>query len=234
MAGIVAGDKPAHRNPTQRVHPAQRRFQMVAADVVEVDVDALGRGLLQRLANGRDLVVDHGVQADLVAQPARLVLGAGRAHHVTALDLRDLGSDRTYRTGSGRDEHLLAFLELADVQQAAVGREPRHAQGMHVDGQRQIRIGIELGQAFAIAGEVFAEAHAVGDQIAHGKRVRLRLHHPAQRAAHHGLVQFLTGGQSRAHGGIDRHVEVLDQHLAVRSIGAVTLDERKITLGRHA
>ena len=35
-------------------------------------------------------------------------------------------------------------------------------------GQRQVRIGGELGEALTVGGEVFAEAEAVGDQVADG------------------------------------------------------------------
>src|SRR5690606_7474699 len=149
-ATVVGGDHPADRDAPAHVHARQGRVQVSAADVLEIDVDAVRRGRLQRLGERLGLVVDHRVQPDLVLQPADLVVGAGGADHVAALDLGDLGGDRANRAGGGGDEHLLAVLQGADVQQAAVGGEAGHPQGVHVHRQRQVRLRRQPGQALAV------------------------------------------------------------------------------------
>ena len=121
----------------------------------------------------------------------------------------------------------------ADVQQAAICGEAGHAQRMHVHGHRQVGIGGELGQALAVRDEELAEAHAVGDQVAHGEVGMLRLHDAPQGPAHHRHVQVLAGGQPGAHGRVDRHVEVLHQHLAVGGVGDLGLHQPEVGGGGH-
>src|SRR6185312_9080122 len=105
------------------VHQRETRFENVAADIVEIDVDALGGGGPQRLERGAVLVIDRGVEAEFGSQPLAFVLAAGDADDVAALDLRDLSDDRPDRTGGSRHHDSLAFPRLADVQEAKIGGE---------------------------------------------------------------------------------------------------------------
>src|SRR6185369_14949524 len=59
------------------VHQRETCLENVAADIVEVDVDALGGGGPQRLESGAVLVIDRGVEAEFAGQPLALFLAAG-------------------------------------------------------------------------------------------------------------------------------------------------------------
>lgn len=52
FGGVVMGDRPAHGHPAVGVKHDQGRLQVVGAHVVEVDVDAVRRGLPQLAETG--------------------------------------------------------------------------------------------------------------------------------------------------------------------------------------
>jgi len=91
---------------------------VVAADVVEIDVDALGGDAHQRRADRLGLVVDGVVDADGL-QVRDLVGAAGRADHDVALGLGDLADDLADRAGGAGDEHHVPVLQGGHPQQAA-------------------------------------------------------------------------------------------------------------------
>ncbi|HMN82444.1 MAG TPA: hypothetical protein PKA20_21330, partial [Burkholderiaceae bacterium] len=73
---VVGGHRAATGDAAVQVHLRQAGFEDAAADVVEVDVDALGRRGLQRLEQRLALVVDAIVEAELVAHPVALLAPA--------------------------------------------------------------------------------------------------------------------------------------------------------------
>ena len=89
------------------------------------DVDAVRAGRGEPLASSRALVVDGGVEAELVGEPGALLVAAGDADGAAALDLGDLADHGADRAGRRRDDHRLAGLRLADVEQAEVGGRGR-------------------------------------------------------------------------------------------------------------
>jgi hypothetical protein len=103
LGGVVLGDGPAQRCRAVHVERAERRFEVVAADVVEVDVDAVRGRCLELLGHGPALVVERGVEAVLLGEQPDLVVRAGAADGpLGALepgDLSDLAADRTGRSG---------------------------------------------------------------------------------------------------------------------------------------
>ena len=120
---VILRDRAAAGDAAAIVHLRQAGFENVAADIVEIDVDALRRRGPQRLVGRAVLVIDRGVEAEFGGQPVALVLAAGDADDVASLDLGDLADDRADRAGGGRDHDGLAFLGLADIEQAEIGGE---------------------------------------------------------------------------------------------------------------
>ena len=97
---VVLGNHAAHGQPAEGTHVFQRRHQMLAAHILEIDVDALGRGFAHRFGEiAAGLVVDRLVDAGGLFQPLALVIGAGGADHEAALGLGDLADDGTHGTG---------------------------------------------------------------------------------------------------------------------------------------
>ena len=194
----------------------------------------LGVAALEGLAQGLGLVVDHHIQAALIPQPARLVVGTSGSDHSATLDPGDLGGGGADRAGGGGDEHLLPVLQGADVQQTTIGGEAGAPESMHIDAERHGGVGIKPGEALASGEEIFSKTLAVVHQIALGEGGVARLDDPADRAAAHGFVQLLTGSQARSHGRIDRHVEIAHQHLALGGLGDGGGDQGEVLFAGHA
>src|SRR5439155_11083592 len=95
---VILRDRAATGDAAAVVHQRKTGFENVAADIVEIDVDALGGGGAQRLEGGTVLVIDRGVEPEFGSQPLAFVLAAGDADDVAAVDLRDLPDDRSDRT----------------------------------------------------------------------------------------------------------------------------------------
>src|SRR4029453_7399401 len=96
-------------------------------------------------------VVDGTVEAELVEQPAGLVLATGDADHPAAVQLGYLGGQRPGGAGGGGHHHGLALLHPADVHDPDVGGEP----GGAVDGEHGG--GVDLGAQVGGQGGVPAD-----------------------------------------------------------------------------
>src|SRR5262249_4757241 len=130
---VVFGDQPAQRNACAAIQALHDRGQHRAADVLEVDVDAIGTRGLQRGLQIVGLVVEARVEPELVDDVPALLRGSGDANRPASFDLRKLADDRTDGPRRGGDDDGFARLRLTDVQQSDVGRHARHAQ----DAQRR-------------------------------------------------------------------------------------------------
>jgi hypothetical protein len=76
---------------------------VIAADVVEVHVDAVGRGLAQPVDDGAVVVVERRVETELVEQVADLLLGPGASDDTVAAQLGDLRREAANRAGGRGD-----------------------------------------------------------------------------------------------------------------------------------
>lgn len=152
--GVVARDEPAHRDPAERVHAGEDRFQHGAADVLEVDVDP-GRAVAgQRPVQpggleGGSFVVEAVVEPERVDDVADLGRRAGRSHGPGTGQLGQLPGDRSHRAGGGGHEHRLGRLGTAQHVDADPRGETRHAQHVDVVGDGHPEAGVDGIQPFA-------------------------------------------------------------------------------------
>src|SRR5262249_34508737 len=140
--------------------------EVLAADVLEVDVDTFGH----RGSNGRGqitgfAVVDRLVDAELLRKVPTLLIRTGGADDVTAVVLRNLHDDRPARAGSCGHEHALAILQLSDAKKTRISGETRHAERTQIGLDRRNRPA-ELRKALAARDEPLAPAVEVGDVVA--------------------------------------------------------------------
>ena len=143
LGGVVLRDGAAHRHPAALAQTRDRRLQVVAADVVEVDVDPLRSGLLQRRQQRPGLVVDRSVESRVVQEPAHL-LRTARApdDQRRALEPGQLSRQRTDRPSRCGHEHPVPGTELSDAQQPRVGGEAGHTEDPQVRLGRR-RLGVD-------------------------------------------------------------------------------------------
>src|SRR5260370_32383441 len=114
-------DKAADGQARERVEQWEHRLEPRAADVLEVDVDALRAGLFQLRRKLRVAAIEAIVKTEFLSDVVAFVLAAGDADRPSALDPRDLSDRRADRARSRRDHHGLADLRLAHIEPAAIG-----------------------------------------------------------------------------------------------------------------
>ena len=91
---VIRHDHAAHGKPGERLGGRQGSFQMIAADIVEIDVEPTGGGGRDRGGEVRDgPAIDRVVDADL-AQVGALLGFARRADYRRAIELGDLARCR--------------------------------------------------------------------------------------------------------------------------------------------
>src|SRR5690606_6293020 len=125
---VVDRDGAAHGDPAVGPERGDGGLQVVGADVVEVDVDAVRGRLLEQIAHGSPPVVERGVEAELPGHVGDLLVGSDAADDPGgALEPGELPGQAAHRAGGGRDEDHVAFLHPGDVEQPDVRGEARHA-----------------------------------------------------------------------------------------------------------
>ena len=139
LGRVVARDQAADDDARERVHHRQDRVEDLAADVLEVDVDALGAGRLQVALEVARLVVDAGIEAEFLHDVVALRLAAGDADRAAAPGLGELADHAADRAGGGGHHDRLPGLRRADFLHAEPGRESRHAEAAQVVRQRDAR-----------------------------------------------------------------------------------------------
>ena len=122
--------------PPSRSEP-DRGLEVLTADVVEVDVDAVGRRLAQLLRDRAVLVVERRVEPEVLDDVAHLLGRAGAADDPARAErLGDLADRAAHGAGRARHEDDVAGLDLRDAGQADVRREPGHPEHAEVGGCR--------------------------------------------------------------------------------------------------
>ena len=149
--------------------PRFRRAEALVEDlpthVVKEDIDAV-RGLLaESILEVRALVVDRGVETELVDEHVALLGTAGDTDHRRALDLRDLAHGRTDTAGSARDQHRLALAEPSDVEQPEIGGQPSEAQNAEIGGRSETLGDLDLVVVLAVGYGVFLHAEGTVDPV---------------------------------------------------------------------
>src|SRR5205085_2851854 len=133
---VVLRDRAADDDARLAREAGQGGVEYLAADVVEVHVDPLRTPIAKRRGDVLGLVVDGGVEAQVLDYVAALVRAAGDPHRASPLELCDLADHAADGARGAGDDHGLALGWLPDVEQPEVGGHARHPQRADVHGQR--------------------------------------------------------------------------------------------------
>src|SRR5690606_5332377 len=155
---VILLDHAAHGDPPERTHGVDRGFQMRAADILDVHVDALWESLCHGLVEiVAGLVVDRLVDSRDFREPLALLIGTGRADHITAMRLGKLADHRANSARSGGDENRFAILQIGYLEEARPGRHARHAK--HTEKRLNGAKGrVNRREARRRSGHIFAPA----------------------------------------------------------------------------
>ena len=111
-------------------------LQMIATNVVVVDVNAIGGCLPKQLGTRTVVIVESGVEAELT-QPGNLSVSASRTNDPRGTEQPcQLTNHRSDGSGSSRDEDGVTSLHLGGTGQASVGSEPSHSQHTQICRRR--------------------------------------------------------------------------------------------------
>ena len=233
---VVAGDAPAHRHPREGVEQGHHRVEHLAAHVLEVQIDAVRAGRLQIAGQSVAAVADARVEAQLVHDVVALLSRPGDADHPVTPDLRNLPHDRPYRPRRGRHDDHVAVLQPADLKEADVGGEPRHAE--HPEGGRDgRRPGVEPADTAAVGEPVLLPTDPGEHEVALGEPVVARRHDLPHRPPGHHAAQLdrRRVGRPRVHApphvGVEREVDGADEHLPRGGLRRRRLDHPEVGLG---
>jgi hypothetical protein len=165
----VAGNEPAKNDAAVDIHAVHDGLHDVAADVFEIDVDAIGRGSGQFFFPIGLFVVDGGVEAEVVLNPFTFFVGPGDADDAAAVDLAKRPRNAAGGASRGGDNQRFTLVGPADLQQAEVGGE-----SSNTEGAKEIRVRkkgnrgkfLERARFFARDDDVFLEAGEAEELVA--------------------------------------------------------------------
>ena len=126
---VVLGDHTAGDDAAEVVHGVDGGLELLAADVLVVDVDAVGGQAGERVRGLLGLVVEAVVEVQLVLDELELLVVTDRADHPEALVLGKLSDELSDGAGRGGDEDGLALLGLSDLVEGGPGGQTGHAEG---------------------------------------------------------------------------------------------------------
>ena len=184
---IVLADRPAAHDPAAQRHVEQGRLQDRAADIVEIDVDAVGREFGDAPAQRLVLVVDAGVEAESIGHPGAFLRPAGDADRPAAEIVRDLADEHADGAGRGGHQHRLARLRPADMDQAVIGGLAGDAVERDQVAERA-HIGRQLLHAVHLVRGVILPAQRAADDIAGREPLRLARDDDADAVAVHDVA----------------------------------------------
>jgi hypothetical protein len=171
------------------------------ADVLEVDIDAVDGRPVELITPVLGLVVDAGVEAEILDDVVALLLAAGDTDHTGAPRLGDLAGHGADGSGGTGDDHRLPRLGLSQVE-AQIGGDAGVAEDADEGGQRG-------GQGIGQNGEGDFELRVIGDAVVL----------PAGEADHHGAQRQVVPA------GLDDLADGDAPHdLAQRHLGHVAAD----------
>ncbi|MNF46065.1 hypothetical protein D3C84_272180 [compost metagenome] len=125
---VVLADRAADNHPRLHVQTAQHRIEDVAANVIEIHIDAFRAFAFKPGHDIFGLVVDGTVKTQLINKEFALVGAAGNANHAAAFELGNLPGDAAHCARCTGQHHGVAGLRCADIQQGEVGGHAGHAQ----------------------------------------------------------------------------------------------------------
>src|SRR5260370_3892432 len=90
---VVLRDETAERNSRERIQLQRDRFEDLPADVLEINIDSLGRRRAKILGEIIAFVIHARVEAEFLYHQIALRFATRDSHSAASFDLRDLSRD---------------------------------------------------------------------------------------------------------------------------------------------
>src|SRR5699024_404005 len=160
-----------------------------AADVFEIDVDAIRYSFSKFCSKIIFLIVDTCIETKRFSEVIDLFRAAGYADNLRTFYLCNLAYDRADCAGCRRDDHSLTFLRLADVQKTAIGRLSRHAECAQVQMKRHISRRDFIHSIFRYSIELLPREYT-RDNVSFREILIIRFSDPADNMTFNRFIQF--------------------------------------------
>ena len=220
--GVVLRDHTANNHTAEVVHGVESSLEVLAADVLVVDVDTLGGEAGESFGRLLLLVVETTIKAKLLEDVVELLVRANGTDDPETLVLGELADELADGTAGSGDEDGLTLLGLANGIQRRVGSQTGHAQRTkeHTDilnAQRVLELANAL-QVLLVERNVLLDGDVANDEVALLERVGVGADDLGNAGALNGLVQFkgrsirlgLGGAHAATHVGVEAGVEGLE------------------------
>lgn len=200
---VVFGDHAAGDDAAEVVEGLEGGFEVFAADVFVVDVDAVGGETLEGRRGGFLLVVESGVESEIFGDEFELLVGSDGSDDGESLVFAHLAHYLTDGSGGGGDKDGFAFSGLADLVQGRVCGESGHAKASEEVAEIGDSIGIvqlvERGDGAECASRigredgVLLDVESTVDDIARLKFIGSRLQDLCDCKTRHGFAEVEGG-----------------------------------------
>ena len=150
---VVVRDDAAERDARERIEAGEHTVHDRAADVFEVDVDAVRGRAGELIGEVVRAVVDASVEAEVVDDVRALRRAARDADRATPAELRELTDDRAHRARRCRHDDGLAGLRFRELEETVVRSHAGHADDTEVGAERH-NVRIDRHDPGAVADRV--------------------------------------------------------------------------------
>jgi hypothetical protein len=113
---VVSSDQSAYRHPGMHVQVRPDCVERRAADILEIEVDAVRYGFRQALRESGIAMIHAGVKAELFEDILAFLRPAGDSGDAAAIDLCDLSGHGAHRAAGRPHHHSFDPLRLTDFQ----------------------------------------------------------------------------------------------------------------------
>src|SRR6266699_4648926 len=164
----IAGDKAAEHDAAVEIHAIQNFLHDFSANVFKIDVNAVGSGGGELLLPVRMLVVDGGVEAEILGDPGAFVVAAGDADDAAAVNFSNLSNDAAGSASGSGDDERFALLRRSDFHAEKRGEsiEAEHPEENGVRNEGNLWDFLEEVLRRCIDDDVLLEASEARDAVA--------------------------------------------------------------------
>lgn len=188
----------ADRDATTDVDVVESSLEVIATDVLEVNIDTVRGETRKSILGALLLVVETSIEAKLLGDEVKLSIITNGTNDSETLTLGNLTNDLANGTSSRANEDSLALLGLTDLVKTRPGGETRHTQ--RTKEETKIKVvwvldlsQVNLGKGVLVNANVFGDGEVAGDEIALGEVRGVALDDLAKSSVDDGVVD-LKGG----------------------------------------
>lgn len=180
------------------VDVVESSLEVVATDVLEVNVDTVGGEARKSILGALLLVVEASIETELLGNEVKLGIITNGANNSETLTLGNLANDLANSTSRRADKDSLTLLGLTNLVKTRPGGETRHTQ--RTEEETKVKVmrvldlsHVDLGKGVLLNADIFSDGKVGCDEIALGEVRGVALDNLAKSAVDDGVVDLESG-----------------------------------------